>query len=118
MSKDPGSACKKGAQWQRARALMQEMRSQGLQADVITYNSTVSACGKGEQWQSALELLEELHSLGLLARRDLPRVGELFTSSAASLQRTLSALSLNKRRSALSLCIKNVGKLFLSHLIN
>ena len=118
MSKDPGSACKKGAQWQRARALLQEMRSQGLQADVITYNSTVSACGKGERLQSALELLEELHSLGLLAGRDLPRVGELFTSSAASLQRTLSALSVKKRRRALSLHQTCWQAMLLSHLIN
>ena len=32
------SACKKGAQWQRARALLQNMRSQEFQADVITYS--------------------------------------------------------------------------------
>ena len=52
---------------QCALELFQEMRAQGLQADVITYNATISACEKGKQWQRALGLLEEMLSQGIRA---------------------------------------------------
>ena len=37
-----------------------ETSSQGLPADMITYNATFSACGKDKQWQRALKLMESL----------------------------------------------------------
>ena len=40
------------------------MRSQGLQADEITYASSISACEKGRQWQRDLKLFGELCSPG------------------------------------------------------
>ena len=43
------------------------MPSQGLQANVITYNATISACGKSQQWQRTLELLEKMLSHRLQA---------------------------------------------------
>ena len=43
------------------------MSKQGLHANVITYNATISACEKGRQWQRALGLLEERSSQGLQA---------------------------------------------------
>ena len=49
------SACEKGRRWQRSLELFEEMRSQALSADVITYNAAISAC----EWQRALELFEE-----------------------------------------------------------
>ena len=52
---------------QRALELFDEMRSQGLPAGVIRYNSTITACEKGEPWQRALELFEDMRSQGLLA---------------------------------------------------
>ena len=39
--------------WQRAQELIEEMRSQGMPAVVITRNATISACENGEQWQRA-----------------------------------------------------------------
>ena len=49
------SACGKGEQWQRASALLSEMREVKLEPDVISYNAGVRACRMGEQWQLALE---------------------------------------------------------------
>ena len=43
------------------------MRSQGLQADVVTYTATISACEKGRRWQRALGFFEEMRSQGLRA---------------------------------------------------
>ena len=33
-----------------------------LQADVISYNSSISACGKAAQWQRAVALLDEMRN--------------------------------------------------------
>ena len=41
--------------------------SQGLQANVITYNATISTCGKSQQWRLTLELLENMLSQGVQA---------------------------------------------------
>ncbi|CAK0875288.1 unnamed protein product [Prorocentrum cordatum] len=54
------SACEKGEQWQRALALLSEMREAKLDPDVISYNVGISACEKGQQWQRALALLSEI----------------------------------------------------------
>ncbi|CAK0843967.1 unnamed protein product [Prorocentrum cordatum] len=57
------SACEKGEQWQRAFALLSEMREAEVKPNVIyytIYNSGISACGKGGQWQRALSLLSEM----------------------------------------------------------
>ena len=54
------SACEKGERWQRALALLSEMREASLDPDVISYNAGISACEKGERWQRALALLCEM----------------------------------------------------------
>ena len=54
------SACEKGDQWQRALALLSEMREAKLEPSVISYSAGISACEKGEQWQRALALLSEM----------------------------------------------------------
>ena len=58
------SACENGKQWQRALDMFEQMRSQVLQADVITWTATISACKKSKQWQRAFELFDETRSLG------------------------------------------------------
>ena len=52
-------ACEKGRQWLRALGLFEEMSTQGLLADGISYSAAISACEEGKQWQRALELVEE-----------------------------------------------------------
>ncbi|CAK0905365.1 unnamed protein product [Prorocentrum cordatum] len=55
------SACEKGEQWQRALALLSEMREAKLDPhDIFSYSAGISACGKGAQWQRALALLSEM----------------------------------------------------------
>ena len=39
--------------------MFEERQSNGLQANVITYNATISACEKGKQWQRAAGVFEE-----------------------------------------------------------
>ncbi|CAK0826491.1 unnamed protein product [Prorocentrum cordatum] len=55
------SACEKGEQWQRALALLSEMREAKGEPDVtLIYSAGISACGNGEQWKRALALLSEM----------------------------------------------------------
>ena len=63
------SACGKGRQWQRARGFLENMRAQGLQANVFTYNATISATvrarkKRGSQRQRALGFFEDTRSQG------------------------------------------------------
>ncbi|CAK0875790.1 unnamed protein product, partial [Prorocentrum cordatum] len=53
-------ACAKSGQWQRALALLSEIREVKLEANVISYSCGISSCEKGEQWQHALALLSEM----------------------------------------------------------
>ena len=59
------SAWGRARQPQRSLALLDEMRTRGVQPDVISFNAAISACGKGEQWKRALSLLEEMPSRGV-----------------------------------------------------
>ncbi|CAK0874690.1 unnamed protein product, partial [Prorocentrum cordatum] len=54
------SACEKGEQWQRALALLSEMREAKLEPDVISYNVGISVCANGGQWQEALSMLRTM----------------------------------------------------------
>ena len=53
------SACEKDEKWQRALALLREMREAKPEPCVISYIAGVSACEKDEAWQQALTLLRE-----------------------------------------------------------
>ena len=44
--------------------MFEERQSHGLQANVITYNATISACEKGKQWQRAVSFFEDMQSHG------------------------------------------------------
>ncbi|CAK0894730.1 unnamed protein product [Prorocentrum cordatum] len=59
------SACEKGEQWQRALALLREMRKAQLEPNTVSYNAGISACEKGLQWQRALALLLEMRDAKL-----------------------------------------------------
>ncbi|CAK0882278.1 unnamed protein product, partial [Prorocentrum cordatum] len=59
------SACEKGKQWERALALLSEMREAKLEPNVISYSAGISTCEKGEQWQRALALLSEMREAKL-----------------------------------------------------
>ncbi|CAK0841498.1 unnamed protein product [Prorocentrum cordatum] len=54
------AACEKGQQWQRALALLIEMREAKLEANVISHNVVLNACEKAEQWQQSLALLSAM----------------------------------------------------------
>ncbi|CAK0847312.1 unnamed protein product [Prorocentrum cordatum] len=54
------SACEKSEQWQRALALLTEMREAKLEPNVISYSAGISACEKDEQWEQALAIFGEM----------------------------------------------------------
>jgi pentatricopeptide repeat domain-containing protein 1 len=53
-------ACEKGAQWQRAVEVFEEMKVARVQPDVKLYSALISACEKGAQWQRAMAVFEEM----------------------------------------------------------
>ncbi|CAK0795975.1 unnamed protein product [Prorocentrum cordatum] len=59
------SACEKGEQWQRALALLSEMREARLEPNVISYNAELCACERCGQWRQALSLLDEMRAIHL-----------------------------------------------------
>jgi pentatricopeptide repeat domain-containing protein 1 len=59
------SACEKGAQWQRAVEVFEEMETARVKPDDITYNALISACEKGAQWERAVEVFEEMKAAGV-----------------------------------------------------
>jgi pentatricopeptide repeat protein len=55
------SSCEKAGQWEKALALLQEVKvRKGIEPDEYTYNAAISACEKGGQWEQALALLAEV----------------------------------------------------------
>jgi pentatricopeptide repeat domain-containing protein 1 len=55
------SSCEKARQWEKALALLQEVKKRkGIEPDEYTYSAAISACEKGGQWEQALALLEEV----------------------------------------------------------
>ena len=51
------SACGRARKPQRSLALLEEMRTRGVEPDVISFNAAISACEKGGQWELALWML-------------------------------------------------------------
>jgi hypothetical protein len=61
-SKASTSTCKKCSQWVQVPALLQDMASQRLEADVVSYNASTSACVKCSQWVQASASLQDMAS--------------------------------------------------------
>jgi len=53
------SACEKGGQWEKALALLQQMRGVGITPNVITYSASIQACASSGQPTIALEIFDE-----------------------------------------------------------
>lgn len=43
--------------WQKALDLLDEMKTNGINPNSVTYSVAISACGNGGQWEKALDLL-------------------------------------------------------------
>ena len=48
-----GTAQAKDSQWERALALLDEMRSDGVAPNVISFNSAITACERAGRWEPA-----------------------------------------------------------------
>jgi len=59
------SACGKAGRTNTAVGLLAEVKQQGLEPDVITYNAAISACEKGSRTDTALDLLAEMKQRGV-----------------------------------------------------
>ena len=51
------SACEKAGEWRLALQLLEEMRREGCNPNVISYNSLITACAQGV-WASSLGCLQ------------------------------------------------------------
>ncbi|CAK0825413.1 unnamed protein product, partial [Prorocentrum cordatum] len=88
------SACEKGEQWQRALALLSEIREAKLEPDVIfSYTAGISACEKGKQWQRALALLSEIREAKLQPNVICYSAGITACESGEQWQQALALLS-------------------------
>eukprot|EP00434_Breviolum_minutum_P019633 symbB.v1.2.017318.t1/scaffold1341.1/size124323/9 len=54
------SCCERGAEWNRALELFQEMGKQQVSRTTISYGSMMSAFEKGKQWILALQVMEQM----------------------------------------------------------
>ncbi|CAK0790319.1 unnamed protein product, partial [Prorocentrum cordatum] len=82
-----------GEQWQRALALLSEMREAKLEPNVISYNAWISACAKGEQWQRALALLSAMREAKLEPNVISYNAGTSACAKGEQWQRALALLS-------------------------
>lgn len=51
--------------WRMALDLLDEMRKNNVQPNVVTFSVAIAACGNGGQWERALELLNQMRDKGL-----------------------------------------------------
>ncbi|CAK0841631.1 unnamed protein product [Prorocentrum cordatum] len=91
------SACDQGEQWQRALALISEMRLANIEPDEITLNAGTTACARGEQWQQALSLLSEMWEAKLEPTVFSCCVGVNACALGEQWQRALTLLSEGRR---------------------
>lgn len=62
---EAGAGLGKAGAWERALALLDQMRAAGVRPDVVTYSSLIAACQAcGGRWQAALALLNQMEAEG------------------------------------------------------
>ena len=54
ITRSAGSTCEKGRQPEQAMEILDRMKLQGVEPNVITYNAMISACEKGNKLEWAL----------------------------------------------------------------
>lgn len=54
------SACARGAIWQEALLLLEDLASQRLQGTVISYSAVINSCEKAGEWRCALACLDAM----------------------------------------------------------
>ena len=54
-----GTLSMQAAHWQLALYFLHELHRSRVEANIISYNATISACEKNASWQMSLALLEE-----------------------------------------------------------
>ncbi|CAN0487461.1 unnamed protein product, partial [Scytosiphon promiscuus] len=59
------TACIEGGQWHRVAGMLEEMRGDGVEPNVINYNLAVRALGRGGEWRRATGLLAEMAEAGV-----------------------------------------------------
>ena len=60
------SAFGRSRDWKRALEILEEMRSSGVQPDVVAYSAAITACAKSGEADKALALLAEMRAAGHL----------------------------------------------------
>ena len=88
------SKCK-GEQWQRAIMLLRKVQRNDLEANVISYNSTISAIG---QWNRAIHLLKEVQMKDLEA--DVISFSTTTSASQKATEWTWAVLGLEMMRTS------------------
>merc|ERR1719375_630558 len=53
-------ALQQGGQWQRAIALLDQMREKGVKPDSKTYASVIATCVSSQQWKRAFKVLQRM----------------------------------------------------------
>jgi pentatricopeptide repeat protein len=81
------SACEKGAQWERAMAVFEEMKAARVQPTVQTYNPVINVLWRGGQRRTAVDLYTVASQAGvypLETERTLNNIDLHFTSAGAA----------------------------------
>lgn len=85
----------KGLQWKRALKILDDMRQQDIQQNVVSYSAVLGACSKAAHWQSALQLLRQMLGIADLVA-DVRSYSDVVRASAKGLQWTLALVLLRE----------------------
>lgn len=54
------AACEEHGLWERALAVLDDMRSVDLKPDMVSFTTAISTCEKAEQWEQVMHLLDRM----------------------------------------------------------